>query len=275
MFGDSVFDRIAASRLFSTKTVLLISSLGGAFSYVLFVMVFAASHNIAPMKAYWTAEETVQFWKDHLTGAHWAVGLQLCCGMFYIPFSALVSLQIRNVPGIHPVVAHTQLASCSAGIFTWMLGAMVLATATYRLDRDPEITQVMTDMWWFTTIMPWPTFMIQNFAWAYAIIKDPRPDRPVPRGIAIFNIISPIVFAMASAMHTTKVGAFSWQGAVSFWMVGIFFGVELFSDSWFMTSIVLRNELEVKEDTYIAPRGEVVKTSQDHTSKTSQDHTSL
>ncbi|KAI8937413.1 hypothetical protein NX059_005138 [Plenodomus lindquistii] len=246
MFGDSFFDRIARSKFLSAKTVLLVCAGGGAFSWVLFLFVFVASDNIAPMKSYWSPEQTVDFWRRHLTGAHVAVGLQLCCGMFYIPFSALVSLQIRNVPGVHPVVASTQLAACSAGIFTWMLGAMVLATATYRLDRSAEITQVMTDMWWFTTIMPWPTFMIQNFAWSYAIIKDPRPDRPVPRWIAISNIVSPIVFAMASAMHTTKHGAFAWQGAVSFWMVGIFFGVQLFTDSYYMLKIVLRNKAELE-----------------------------
>lgn len=147
MLGDLVFDRLAKSKLLATKTVLLISAAGGAISFLLFAMVFVASHNVPPMKSYWTAKQTQDFWKRHERGAHVAAGLQLCSGMFYIPFSALISHQIRKIPGVHPMIAHTQLAACSAGIFTWMLGGMVLATATYRLDIDPQITQVITDMW--------------------------------------------------------------------------------------------------------------------------------
>ncbi|KAL5324727.1 hypothetical protein ACEPPN_009275 [Leptodophora sp. 'Broadleaf-Isolate-01'] len=248
MFGDSFFDRLARSKALSTKVILLISAGGGAFSFLLFAFTFVAAHNVAPMKPYWSAERTTEFWKDHLTGAHVAVGLQLCCGMFYIPFSALVSHQIRKIPGLHPIIASTQLAACSAGIFTWMLGAMVLATATYRLDRDPEITQVMTDMWWITTMMPWPTFFIQNLAWAYAIIKDPRPNRPVSRLVAVINIIAPIVFILPSALHTVKTGAFAWNGAGSFWLLGIMFGVQLFVDSYYMIRIVLSESLEQREN---------------------------
>jgi hypothetical protein len=217
---------------------------GGAFSFLLFASTFFAAHNVPPMKPYWTAEQTVDFWKRHLTGAHVAVGLQLCSGAFYIPFSALVSHQIGKIPGLHPIIATTQLAACSAGIFTWMLGALVLATTTYRLDRDPEITQVMTDMWWITTMMPWPTFFIQNLSWAYAIIKDPRPNRPVSRLVALINIIAPIVFILPSALHTTKHGAFAYNGGVSFWLLGITFGVQLFVDSYYMIRVVLAEYAE-------------------------------
>lgn len=244
MIGDSFFDRLARSKALSTKVILLISAGGGAFSFLLFMFTFVAAHNVAPMKPYWSAEQTTEFWKDHLTGAHVAAGLQLCSGMFYIPFSALISHQIRKVPGVHPVVASTQLAACSAGIFTWMMGAMVLATATFRLDRNPEITQVMTDMWWITTMMPWPTFFIQNWAWAYAIIKDPRPNRPVSRLVALINIIAPIIFIFPSALHTTKTGAFAWNGGVSFWLLGITFGVQLFVDSYCMIRVVLSESVE-------------------------------
>ncbi|KAF2020073.1 hypothetical protein BU24DRAFT_133210 [Aaosphaeria arxii CBS 175.79] len=247
MIGDSFFDRLARSKLLATKTVLLISATGGAFSFLLFAFTFVAAHNVPPMKAYWTADQTAEFWRKHVKGAHVAVGLQLCSGMFYIPFSALVSHNIRAVPGIHPIIATTQLAACSAGIFTWMLGAMVLATTTYRLDRDPEITQVMTDMWWFTTMMPWPTFFIQNWAWGYAIIKDTRPNRPFPRFVALINIIAPIIFILPTAMHTVKRGALSWQGGVSFWLLGLTFGVQLFVDSYCMASVVLRGKIDVTE----------------------------
>lgn len=248
MIGDSIFDRLARSKAFSTRTVLLFSAAGGALSFLLFIFTFVAAHNVAPMKPYWTAEQTVEFWKRHLRGAHVAVGLQLCSGMFYIPFSALISHQIRKIPGVHPMVATTQLAACSAGIFTWMVGAMVLATATYRLERNPEITQVMTDMWWFTTMMPWPTFLIQNWAWGYAIIKDPRPNRPVSRAVALINIISPVVFIFPTAMHTTKHGALAWNGGVTFWLVGATFGVQLFVDSYYMIRVVLAEYSELEKD---------------------------
>jgi hypothetical protein len=266
MFGDSVFDAIARSRAFSTKTFLLISAGGGFFSFLLFLFVFVAADNIGPMKPWWTAEKTRDFWLEHETGAHVAVGLQLCAGMFYIPFCALISDQIRKVPGVHPIVGTTQLAACAAGIFTWMLGGMVLATVTYRLDRNPEITQVMTDMWWFTTMMPWPTFMIQNYAWAYAIIKDPRPDRPVPRVVALVNIIAPIIFVFATPIHTTKHGALAWNGVMAFYAVGISFGIQLFVDSWVMIRVVLADQarLENGSDSHVRLDGQNGSSEKDY-----------
>jgi hypothetical protein len=133
--------------------------------------------------------------------------------MWHLPLFAAISWQIRRVPGVHAIVSQLWLACSAAWSFTFMLPGMTLATATYRLDRDPQITQAITDMFWLVALMPQPTFMIQNFAFAYAIILDRRPRRAFPRYVAVINIIVPILFVPGTALHTTDFGPLAWNGA--------------------------------------------------------------
>lgn len=79
--------------------------------------------------------------------------------------------------------------------------------------------------------MPWPTFMVQNFAFAYAIIVDNRPNPLFPKELAFVNILMPIIFAMATGMHTVYHGPFAWNGVITFYMVGFTFLVQVCIDS--------------------------------------------
>ncbi|KAH7118453.1 hypothetical protein EDB81DRAFT_667660, partial [Dactylonectria macrodidyma] len=128
-------------------------------------------------------------------------------------------------------VSALQLASGAAGIFTYIMPGMILAVTNYRLDRPAEITQVMNELFWITALMPWPTFMAQNFAFVFAILIDTRPIPLFPKPIAIVNILFPIIFIPGIAMHTVYTGPLAWNGAMTFWVAGLTFGLQLIVDS--------------------------------------------
>jgi hypothetical protein len=145
---------------------------------------------------------------------------------------------MRRIPNLHYVVSAVQLASGAAGIFTFMIPAMILATAAYRLDRPAEITQALNELFWITALMPWPTFMAQNFAFAYAIMIDQREKPLFPKWIAILNISVPIIFVPGIAIHTTTTGPLAWNGAWSFWLAGLTFCLQLIVDSFCLVRAV-------------------------------------
>lgn len=91
--------------------------------------------------------------------------------------------------------------------------------------------------------MPWPTFMAQNFAFAYAIIIDSRPQPLFPKPIAILNILVPVLFVPAIAMHCVFDGPLAWNGGMTFWMAGGIFCVQLIIDSVCL-SRAIRTETE-------------------------------
>jgi hypothetical protein len=96
-----------------------------------FFFTFVAAGFLPPARPYWTAEETVAHYTRHLTGIHTGAALMLISGMFYLPLTACISAQMRRIPNLHYVVSAVQLASGAAGIFTFMIPAMILATAAY------------------------------------------------------------------------------------------------------------------------------------------------
>ncbi|KAI9733828.1 MAG: hypothetical protein M1818_007095 [Claussenomyces sp. TS43310] len=220
-----------AVHILSPRNFQYACCVSGILCALFFLFAFVASGFIAPIKPYWTAEQTLHHFQTHEGGIQTGAALMLISGMLYLPLTAAISAQMRRIPNLHYAVSALQLASGAAGIFTFMMPAMILATAVFRLDRPAEITQLMTDFFWITALMPWPTFMTQNFAFAYAILIDQRPHPLFPKFMAVINIAVPILFVPAIAMHCTKTGPLAWNGGLTFWTAGSLFCSQLVIDS--------------------------------------------
>lgn len=233
-FINSLEDRLtraARHHVLSARNFQIVCGICGILCSLTFLFSFVASHNIPPMKPYWTAEQTVQHWRTYESGTRVGAGLMLVSGAFYLPLTAAISAQMRRIPNLHYVVSALQLAAGAAGIFTYMMPAMILATIPYRLERPIEITQALTDFFWICCLMPWPTFMAQNFALAYAILVDTRAKPVFPKWVALVNITVPILFVPAIGMHCVKTGPLAWNGGMTFWMAGSIFCTQLGIDS--------------------------------------------
>jgi hypothetical protein len=158
---ETYLGRVGASPKLSARNFQYACAACGVLCSFFFFFTFVACGFLPPPGPYWTAEETVAHYKKHLKGIHTGSALMLISGMFYLPLTACISGQMRRIPNLHYVVSAVQLASGAAGIFTFMMPAMILAAAAYRVDRPIEITQALNELFWITALMPWPTFMAQ------------------------------------------------------------------------------------------------------------------
>ncbi|QLI70017.1 uncharacterized protein G6M90_00g066490 [Metarhizium brunneum] len=150
--------------------------------------------------------------------------------MFYLPMTAAISDQIRQITGIYDAVRNIQLAAGAAGAFAIVMPGVTLAVASYRLDRPIETTQLLNDLFWMLLLIPWPIFMAQSFSLAYAILVDSRAKPPFPKPIALVNILVPITYIPSIAVHCVKTGPVAWNGVVSFWIPIISFGIQVMVD---------------------------------------------
>jgi hypothetical protein len=180
---------------------------------ILFIVSLGVAHQLPPIKAYYTPEQMAQYWEERKAGAQWGAALMMISLTFYLPYTASISAQMRRAPNLPYLATALQLAAGAAGIFTFITRAQTLALITFRLDRDPQSTQTLTDLYFFFLLMPWPTFLVQDWAWAYAILVDQRPRPVFPKFMAIFNIIIPCFFLPTLGMHADLSGADSYQGA--------------------------------------------------------------
>lgn len=228
---DHQFERIRMSRWMTPRYFQYYCVVSGVLCSLLFLIAFAASGFIPPPKAHWSAEHIVQHYRDHEHGVQAGSAILVCSGMFYLPLVTAISAQMRRIPNLPYAVSALQLASGAAGIFTFIMPGIILGATNYRLDRPVEITYAMNELFWMTALMPWPTFMAQNFAFSFSILYDSRPKPLFPKYICFVNIITPILFMPAIAIHTATRGPLAWSGALTFWVPGSTFCLQVVIDS--------------------------------------------
>ncbi|KAJ9132462.1 Integral membrane protein [Pleurostoma richardsiae] len=225
---------MSQSWLLGNTAIQYYSACCGAASGIFFILAFIIADFIPPVKPSWDAEKTAHFYQDHIDRIRAGAAILMIAGGFYLPFSAAISYQIRRVPNVPYLIHQVQLASAAAGIWTFMLPGIVLAITSFRPYRPVEITQALNDFFWIVALMPWPTFMVQNFAFAYAIIIDSRKKPLFPKELSIVNIIMPIIFSFATGIHTVYHGPFAWNGVITFYIVGFTFVVQLIIDAVYL-----------------------------------------
>src|SRR6266436_7144855 len=101
------------------------------------------------------------------------LSLMLFSTAFISPWVAVISTQLRRirVEGIRTLV-YGQLVAGSAFTFVVVAPVIAMIVASYRPERNPEITQALNDLAWIPFIMVFTTFMAQMLVVAGAIFLD-------------------------------------------------------------------------------------------------------
>jgi hypothetical protein len=171
----------------------------------------------------------------------------LLSGMFYAAFTAVISAQMRRIPGLHISAVYVQLAAGAFACLTFLIPAMLFIVTAFRPDRAPGTTQTLNDMSWIFLVMPWPPFMAQNYAFAYAIFTDPR-ERPLfPRWLAYVNIWAPIIFSPSLLLPFFKTGPFDWRGIFVFWIPAVVFIIQFVANTSMLLRAIRGEEQEARQ----------------------------
>jgi hypothetical protein len=214
----------------------------GIVCAVLFFLGLLAGGLIPLPSPGWSASRVASFYQVHATGIRFGSGLILVSGMFYLPYVAVMSAQMRRMKGVHPAVHYAQLASGSVAAFTFFLPAMLLAVTAFRPERSPDLTLLLNDMSMIALVAPWPPFMTESFAFAFGILTD-RSDPPaLPRWLAYLNIVAPIIFVPSLALPFYRSGPLAWNGLVVFWIPAVAFGFQLMANTVMLLKSIRQEE---------------------------------
>ena len=203
-----------------------ICAIGGIVCPLLFFLALVAGGLIPPLMPSSPAADIAAHYHQHVNGIRLGAGLMLISSMFYASYTALISAQMQRIPGVHQTVVNTQLAAGAFACLTFLVPAMLFAVTAFRPDRSADSTLLLNDMSWIFLVMPWPPFMAQNFAFAFAILSDARTTPLFPRWLAYLNIWAPIVFTPGVILPFFKSGPFAWNGIFVFWIPAIAFGIQ-------------------------------------------------
>jgi hypothetical protein len=219
----------------------------GIVCVTLFFVAFGAAGFVPPLSPHSSAQKIAEHYQDHTTMIRLGACLMLLSGMFYAAFTAVISGQILRIPGIHPTVNLTQLVAGAFACITFMLPAMLFEVTAFRPFRDPSQTLLLNDLSWIILVMPWPPFLTQNWAFAFAILSD-RRERPLfPRWLAYLNIWAPIVFSPSLLLPFFKVGPFAWSGIFVIWIPAFVFIIQFVANTAMLLKAIDREQLETDD----------------------------
>jgi hypothetical protein len=170
----------------------------------------------------------------------------LLSGMFYAAFTGVISAQMRRIPGVPVAAIYVQLAAGAFACLTFLVPAMLFIVTAFRPGRAPGTTQALNDMSWIMLVMPWPPFMAQNYAFAYAIFTDARRKPLFPRWLGYVNVWAPIMFSPALLLPFFKVGPFDWRGMFVFWIPAVVFVIQFIANVTMLLRAVGDEELEAR-----------------------------
>lgn len=203
-----------------------ICAVSGIVCPLLFFGAFIAAGFIPPLAPSSSAAAIASHYRDHATGIRLGAAIMLLSGAFYASYTAVISAQMQRIRGVHRAVVNTQTIAGAFGCLTFLVPAMLFAVTAFRPERPGEWTLLLNDMSWIFLVMPWPPFMMQNFAFAFAILSDTDATPAFPRWLAYVNIWAPITFTPGAILQFFKDGPFAWNGIFVFWIPASVFVIQ-------------------------------------------------
>jgi hypothetical protein len=167
----------------------------------------------------------------------------------YLPFTAVISTQLRRMEGSTPILAYTQFAGGMGIIVALLLTMCLLIIAAYRPERAPEITQALHDASWITNVITLNTYCLQYAAIARAVIKDHEySDDPIfPRWIIYINYLTGLSFVVDVMLAFYRTGPFAWNGLLSMYVPFTCFGAWFLSMHYVLVKAIRKQAQQERE----------------------------
>lgn len=180
------------------------------------------------------------------------VGLTIAmAGAFLtLPFSLVVSLQLRRAERGFPIMTVLQFASGVIVTMVLTVPIVFFMVGSFRPERPPEITLFMNDLSYILLIIPWPPVVGQLVAIAVATLQDRSAEPVFPRWVAWFSLWLSFLVVPATLIAFFHDGVFAWTGLIGFWIPAAAFGAWYLVMTWVLLRAVrqeasLSNPLEI------------------------------
>lgn len=140
-----------------------------------------------------------------------------------LPFTAAIAAQMKRMEDAPSVLTYLQLASGALGAVFFIVPCVLWSVAAFRPERTPDLIQLMNDAGWMLFLMPFTTFIVQNFAIGIAVLGDKSAQPVLPRWLGFFNFWVAVLFVPGGLLTFFKTGPFAWNGLMAFWVPFVVF----------------------------------------------------
>lgn len=201
------------------RTTRLFAWSGVAATVVWLVGFFLVAGFVPPPSPERSAVEVAQHFAQNADQIR--VGLIITCfGAALIgPWVGAISVFLRRIEGRDSPAAWVNLALGGLLSLEFILPIMVWQTATYRPERDPELTSTLNDLGWIPFIGVTATAIVQAIVIAIPILKDTSANPIFPRWVGYMSLFAAVTFSPSSFVMFFKNGPLAWNGIIAFWLL--------------------------------------------------------
>lgn len=204
---------------------------GSAYVLILFPAALMAGM-IPPISPSLSAPEIAAFWSSHTDLKRVAVVIMIAAAGVQVPFGALIAVRVRQMEGRQTPLTYAAIVAIGLQVMSLLLPAMMFGAASFRPDRNPEITQAFNDIGWLFFVMNWQAAAIQAGTLGLAVLGQRR--EVFPRWNGYYNLWTAFLFAAGGFVVMFKTGVFAWNGLLAFWFVAVVFGGWFNLTSWML-----------------------------------------
>jgi hypothetical protein len=205
------------------------------------VMFWFIAGLVPPMSPALTADQTARIYSDHDLRIRIGLALMILFAWLFVPFLALLSRQVRRIEGYWGVMSLTQVMLSVTFPFGFSLCALFGVAAAYRPERNPDVTQALSDMFWFIFVGLVGPLITQVVILAFCVFIDRRQVPSFPRWFGYFNIWYAVLGVPGCAIYLFKTGPLAWNGMFAFWIP-----LTVFCIWMIVTAIMLTKAVDVE-----------------------------
>lgn len=218
------------------KDQIFCSWCGVGFMLVLLGAWAILSGYLPPHSPTMTAHEVAAFYQANPVRIRLGLVLSLLGTVLFIPFSAVISAQMSRIEGKFPVWTYVQLMAAAGTVITFVVPFLIWQTASFRPDRDPNLTQLLNDLAWVPFVAATAPYYIAPIAIAIVGFRDTNPVPFFPRWLCYYNIMATLMVVPGCIIVMFKTGPFAWDGLFGWWIPLIDFGI------WFIVMAVVMTQ---------------------------------
>lgn len=190
---------------------------------VLVTAAFILSHVLPPMSPNESAEHVSEYYRSHTTQLRIGAILGLVGAVFYGPFWAAVSWEIKRITRSEEAAYVNVILSVIATLCLFMPWSF-FAAAAFRPERSPEVLHALYDLAWLPLYMFSPVFALQLAFLGWVILQDQRAKPTFPRWFAYYGAFAGVAQALGVLVVLEKEGPLAWNGVIAYWAPLVIFG---------------------------------------------------
>jgi hypothetical protein len=220
---------------------------GLGFVLLFFFACWPMAHFMPPPSPLLTGDELLAKYSDNIFMIRASMPAGMIAGVLVIPFTATMAIQLARLEGRMPVWAITCVGAGAANAVAFYLPFFIFATAYYRLDRSPELIQLMSDLAWIEFLTVWPPVVMQMLCVAIVGLTYKGPLTIIPRWFSFLSLWMAFGILPAGFVQFFKTGPFAWNGIIGFWLPAFCFGGYFLLLAWIMRRAVLNHAEEYEQ----------------------------